>query len=110
MTAVAFFLDEHIFSAVAPALKAAGIGCVTTAEAGRTGASDESHLIWCLELGLVVVTNDTDFLQLARQVTRHAGVIWFREGKYSIGSLAKRLRQLHAELSAEEMVDRLEYL
>ena len=61
-------------------------------------------------MGLVVVTNDRDFIQLARRVSLHAGIVWFREGKYSIDGLAERLPQLHAELSADEMVDRLEYL
>jgi hypothetical protein len=39
-------MDEDIYSAVAFALRRAGVDTVSTAEVHRLGESDESQLLW----------------------------------------------------------------
>ena len=46
MSAVKSFTDEDVYSAVAPALRKAGLDAVSTPEARRLGESDEAQLAW----------------------------------------------------------------
>ena len=72
--------------------------------------SDETHIAWCNQEGLVIVTFDTDFIRLHTSGATHAGIAWAPQLKFSLGGLIARLVRLASERSAEEMRDWLEYL
>ena len=110
MTATSFFLDEHIWLPVAPALRELGIACLSAQEAGRRGLPDEVQLAWCRDQGMALASFDTDYLGLSALTPGHAGIAWCRARKYAIGPFIDRLARLAHDRSAEEMRDWIEYL
>jgi len=80
MTAVQYYLDEHVAEAVATGLQNRGIDVLTLSEAEKLGASDGDHLSYAYEEGRVLVTCDDDFLRLADQTEEHAGVAFAPQG------------------------------
>ncbi|MEO1077889.1 MAG: DUF5615 family PIN-like protein [Bacteroidota bacterium] len=109
MAAVRFYTDEHVPRAVIEGLRHHGADVVSTPEAGMLGKPDAEHLAFALREGRVVYTQDDDFLKLAAAGAAHAGVAYLRQGA-SIGQAVRGLLRLHAALSAEEMVGRIEFL
>jgi predicted nuclease of predicted toxin-antitoxin system len=97
-------------TAVARELRRRGIDVKTTAEAGLMGASDDAQLDYATASGRVVVTEDSDFAGLHYRVETHSGIVYFPNGPHPIGELVESLTLLHAALTAEEMVGRLEYM
>ena len=108
--AVLFHLDEHIPAALADALRHRGIDVTTTADAGLVGAPDRDHLVFAVEAGRVVVTEDIDFLRLHAAGERHTGIAYCHPQSRSIGEMLRRLVLIHAALSPEDMKNRVEYL
>jgi hypothetical protein len=113
MSQVRFFTDEDVYGAIAPNLRAAGFDAVSTPETGRLGSSDPDQLTWAAQQGYVLVTfNVADFARLHHdwltQNQHHAGLTV--SDQRPIGDTLRRLLNLGRTLSAEEMVDRLEYL
>lgn len=79
------------------------------------GASDAAQLGWCRDQGRVLYTfNVGDFYdlhtQLLRTANNHAGIIIAPQQTYSIGEQMRRLLRLINALSAEEMLNRVEWL
>ena len=113
MTAIHFFTDEDVYSAVANALRRQGIDALSTPEAGRRGQSDESQLAWATAEGRVLVTfNVAHFAALhttwLRNGRHHAGVVV--SSQRPVGVLVHGLLHLARELDDEEMHDRIEFL
>ncbi|MBI5092222.1 MAG: DUF5615 family PIN-like protein [Candidatus Hydrogenedentes bacterium] len=105
-----FHLDEHIHPAVAEALKRRGIDVTTTYEAGLSSATDLQQLDYSQEERRVLVTQDADFLRLHRAGQPHAGVVFCRQKRLSVGDISRGLILLRECLSAEEMVNHIEFL
>jgi Domain of unknown function (DUF5615) len=110
LSAIRFYLDEHIWLAVSDALRTKGIDCLSTSARGRRGASDSENLAWCLASKRVIVTSDADYPRLHASGEPHAGIAFVPRGKFSLGGLIERLTQLSADFTLEEMAGRLEYL
>lgn len=113
MGAIRFFTDEDIYGPVAAKLRQRGHDAVSAPEAQRLGEEDPLQLAWAASEGRVIVTfNVTDFARLHHawiaSAQHHAGIIVSRQRP--IGDLLSRLAHLAASLSAEEMLDRLEFL
>ncbi len=70
-----FYLDENLPVAIAEQLKQRGIEAVTVRDLGRLGDNDESHLRRAANLGYVLCTYDTDYVQLASEGFEHTGII-----------------------------------
>lgn len=107
---LSYLLDEHFPTAIADGLRRAGIDAITVAEAGRASAADDDHLQWCLREARIVFTNDVDYLTLHRLGVAHAGIIWSREQKYTIGEMIDLLELLAFMYGPDEFANRLEYL
>jgi hypothetical protein len=87
----------------------AGVDILTVVEAGMLSATDEAQLAFALNAGRVIFTQDGDFLRLAASGVSHAGVVYAPQGT-SIGPIVRGLLLIHNVLSAEELVDRIEYI
>jgi len=103
---IRYYTDEHIPNAVAQELRRRGIDAITTAEAGMLGQDDEEQLIFATGQARVLCTMDVDFLTLAYTVADHGGIV-FARGR-SIGEIVMSLVFIHAALSAEQMLGKLE--
>lgn len=109
MTKPRFYLDEHIAHAVAHGLKARGIDVVTAVEADMAPASDEKHLTWAMEHERVLVTFDSDFVQLHEAGWQHFGIVYCPRER-SIGEIIRGIVLIHEVLLAEELKNHLEFL
>jgi predicted nuclease of predicted toxin-antitoxin system len=50
------YLDEHIHLTMASLLRAHGVDCVTTRDAGNLGCSDEAQLAFASSHGRAIIT------------------------------------------------------
>ena len=105
-----YLLDEHIPVAVADGLCRVGIDTVTAHDASRKGTGDADHLERCRIEGRVVVTHDQDYLQMHAAGMPHAGIVWIRFRKHSVGSTIELLELLSALHDTDDFENRLEYL
>ena len=108
-----FFTDEDVCGGVAKALRAAGLDAVSTPEAGRLAADDESLLEWAAANRRVLVSfNVAHFAGLhvrwLSQHRHHAGIVV--SSQRPIGDVQQRLLLLAGALDQETMHDRLEFL
>lgn len=113
---IRLYLDEDSMDqAVVAALRAAELDVLTAREAGMIQQSDDAHLAYATDQGRVLCTyNVTDFNRIHGEWLRtnrhHAGLILVVQQRYGPGEQARRLMTLASILSAEEMVDRAEFL
>lgn len=113
MNALRLFTDEDVFGEVAKQLRLKGLDAVSTPEALRLGESDESQLEWAAQQGRIIATfNVGDFARLhyewMNRRLHHAGVLVSKSR--SIGAVVRRVCNLAAKLSQDDMQNRLEYL
>jgi predicted nuclease of predicted toxin-antitoxin system len=107
---ILYHLDEHVPRPVADGLRCRGIDAATTVEAGLLSATDEAHLAHARAQGRVIVTCDRDFLVLASRGLSHAGIVYYAYGRYPVGEVIRRLVRLWEQHSAEDMINRVEFL
>lgn len=105
-----FFLDQHIPSAIANALRLRGIDVSTAQDTGRCGLGDPEQLQFAMGQQRVVVTFDPDYLALDLSGVQHAGIAWCPAAKYSVRQLIHALLLVHAVLSPDDMRNYVEYL
>ncbi|HUT92784.1 MAG TPA: DUF5615 family PIN-like protein [Thermoguttaceae bacterium] len=90
------YADENVIFAVVEALRRRGMDVVTVRDRGRLGASDSELLDEAFDLRRVVLTNDTDFLVLARDRGSRGEsfapvFFWPQRRRESVGDLANRI-------------------
>ena len=107
---IRYYFDQNMTAAVAVGLRARGVDVLTAQDAGRCGLPDPDQLAFAAAEGRVLVTFDADYLALHAAGTTHAGIAWAPFLKYSIGQLIAELMLLHGVYTADEMINRLEYL
>jgi hypothetical protein len=107
---VRYYLDQHLYGAVASGLRQHGIDAVTAQDAGRCGLPDPDQLAFATAEGRVMVTFDPDYLALHNSGVAHAGIAWCPATKHSIGELLRLLVLLHAVADRDGMHNRVEYL
>ena len=116
MSELRLHLDEDTEAhALIRALRDRGVDVTTTSEAGLGEVSDEVQLVWATKEGRVLMTyNAADFCRLhgefLRTDRRHAGIIVAEQQKLPVGEMVRRILRLRAEVDAETMRDRLEFL
>jgi uncharacterized protein DUF5615 len=106
---VRYYVDEHIGGAIVNGLRQRGVDVMTVTEARLRGRADEIQLAFALDGGWTIFTQDRDFLRLAASGVRHAGVVYASQGT-PIGKIVAGLFLIHNVLSAEEMMNSVEYL
>jgi predicted nuclease of predicted toxin-antitoxin system len=108
------YLDENVDVRVAAGLKRRAIDARTAAEESKLGATDVEQLAHATTLRAALVTHDHHFIELAQEKVHgsepHFGVIFVELQRFGIGECVRRLA-LYAELvTAEEMMNRVEFL
>lgn len=113
---IRLYLDHHVDYRFAIDLRRFGFDVVTTHEVGNQRASDDEQLLWATEHHRVVFTQDQrDFPQIADrwflEQRDHAGIILsVQPRRPTYGELFRRMRRLLDTLTADNMVNRLEWL
>lgn len=107
---VRYYFDQNMTAAVAVGLRVRGIEVLTAQDAGRCGLSDPDQLAFATAAGRVLVTFDPDYLSLHATGAAHTGIVWTPSEKHSIGQLISELELLHGVYTADDMINRLEYL
>jgi predicted nuclease of predicted toxin-antitoxin system len=109
LSSVRYYVDEHVGSSIVYGLRRRGVDVTTVTEAGVRGRTDEAQLAFALQAGRVTFTQDRDFLRLVASGVPHAGVVYATQGA-SIGTIIGGLLLISNVLSAEEMMDSVEYI
>lgn len=116
MSVLRLYADEDASEhAVIQGLRARGVDITTTAEAARLGTTDEEQLAFAVQQSRAVFTfNVGDFARLhglyLQRGDDHCGIVVIPDQRYAIGEKIRRVAGLVASVSAEEMMNRMEYL
>jgi predicted nuclease of predicted toxin-antitoxin system len=108
--------DQNLDDRFSVDLRRDGFDVVLAREVGNEALSDEGQLAWAAANGRAILTHDRkDFVPIARTWYRegrdHSGVILLAQpGDTSYGRLLRRLRRLLDTLTADDMVNRVEWL
>lgn len=106
---VKFYTDEHIALAVVRGLRQRGVDVLTAQEVQLLGAPDVEQLELAGSNGRVLLTQDDDFLRLHAAGYSHAGIVYSPQGT-TVGELIRGLMLIHDILTAEEMVQHVEFV
>lgn len=110
MSNLKFYFDESVELAVSEQLRAGGYDVVSAHSLKKLGDDDKNHLVRATEMGRVLCTYDTDFLQLAHLYPDHAGIIFSQHDKASIGGWIRDIRAVYARLRAEDAIGQVIFL
>ncbi len=110
---IKIYTDEDIAGVVAKAIKRRGFEVSTTPEHDNFKLTDENQLAFAASIEAAILTHNVqDFprihFELMERGIFHKGIIVAKQ--VSIGEIVRRLLRLMAQLSAEDMTNRLEYL
>ncbi|HEX5422017.1 MAG TPA: DUF5615 family PIN-like protein [Candidatus Acidoferrales bacterium] len=113
MSDIRFLTDEDVYGGLAEILRSHGFDAVSTPEADRLGQTDPDQLDWCRDSGRAIIAfNVGHFAALHEEWLaadrHHPGVIV--SNQRPIGDVMRRVLRLARAPTAEEMIDRLEYL
>jgi len=108
------YTDEDVTVKLARELQRRGYKAVTTQEAGRMEADDDSQLAYAATHGYAILTyNQGDFCQRHVEYCladkEHAGII-VASRKVSLGETLRRLLRLLDSVMAEEMRGQIKFL
>ena len=106
---IQFLTDEHVAEAVAKGLRRRGIPATTLAKAGLLGADDADILALANAQGLVIFTQDQDFLRLHAQAVPHPGIVYAHQGT-PLGEIIRGLQLIHELLDTEDMRNHVEFI
>ncbi|MAT73484.1 MAG: hypothetical protein CMJ58_28715 [Planctomycetaceae bacterium] len=106
---IRFHLDQHVDSAIARGLRRRGVDVTTAAEAGLQDAADEQHVSYALREGRVIFTRDADFVAFHEQGVAHAGIVYSKQGRRSVGEVVNFLDLLSQCMEPDDMQGRVEY-
>jgi len=109
LSSVRYYVDEHVATSIVHGLRRRGVDVMTVTEAGMRGRNDKAQLAFALNTGRVIVTQDRDFLRLAANGIPHAGIAYTPQGA-PISAIVSGLLLIYSVLSAEQMMDSVEYI
>jgi len=108
------YTDENVDLRVAEGLRRRGIEAKSAYEEGNLGLADEAQFAYAASLQAVIFTHDHHFVEIAIEKSRHGdeyhGVIFVEMHRLSLGECIRRLALYVEVLSAEEMINRVEFL
>ena len=107
---IRFHLDESADARILSGLRQRVIDVTSPSDAQLLSARDDEHLEFALRECRVLITHDSDFLQLHQMQVPHAGIAYCPPGARSVGYVVRLLCLMRDCLSADEMRGRVEYL
>ena len=102
--------DEHIRYEIIEGLERQGIDAVSVQRMGLDATDDTLILAVAQQQGRIMYTGDDDFLRIGSSGVQHAGVFYHHPRKYSIGEAIGAAALACRVLSADEMLNRVEFL
>ena len=108
MAPLRLLADEHVDSAYVTVLRSNGYDVATVGPGYEPGTDDEELLELAVEDGRVVLTNDRDFVELARTCD-HPGVFVFEQGTPA-GRLGRAIERVDRYVPADERENALVWL
>jgi hypothetical protein len=116
VTVIRLYVDEDASeTAVVVGLRVRGLDVVTAQEAGRLTLSDPEQLAFAAQQRRVLYTfNVRDYARLHVEFLvagqDHHGIFAIPDQRISIGEKIRRVRSRASAFSAEDMINRLEFL
>lgn len=114
MSRLRIYTDENVDVRIAEGLRRRGVDVRSAHEQGQLGVTDEAQFAHAASLQAAIFTHDHRFVEIAVEkslrVQTHYGVIFVAMHRLSLGECIKRLALCADVLSAEEMMNRAEFL
>ena len=114
MARLRIYTDENVDVRVAEGLRGRGIQATSAQEDGKLGVGDSAHFAHAAKLKAAIFTHDHHLVEIAlekrAQGEEHYGVIFAEMHRLGLGECIKRLALCSEVLSAEEMMNRVEFL
>jgi hypothetical protein len=111
---ITFYMDHHVPRPVTVGLRLRGIDVLIASEDERAEAEDSELLDRATELGRVIFTMDSDFLDLAHEHQMNEesflGVIYAHQLRISIGACINDLEFLAQAGKPEDFINQVIYL
>lgn len=104
------YLDEHVNVEIARQLNRLGIDTITVQALETQGEDDPIQLQLATELGRVLCTMDSDYVDLAAEGTQHAGIVFIPSEHSEIGVVVRFLDLFARVFTADEARNRVEYV
>lgn len=112
--ALAFYMDVHVPGPITAGLRSRGIRVLTSQEDGTRTFNDEALLSRARELAMVMVSQDTDMLRIAREWQTEGkafpGLIFAHQLHAGIGELIEDLELIALCAEREELASQVTYL
>ena len=102
-------LDENVDLDVARALRRHGIDVSTTQEIGLRTKSDAVQFEFIRREDRVIVTHDSDFLQIAGTTSDQPGIVYCDKTARSIGEIIRALILIYEVLASDDMRGKVEF-
>ena len=109
MGQLAFLADEHVDRALILGVRANGFEVAVVDEDYPTGEDDEALIDVCVERGLVLLTNDRDFVHLGRSRT-HPGIVIYTAQEIPVGTFVSGIRRIDDHFSLDSIRDQILWL
>lgn len=114
MPRLKLYVDENVDVRIVEGLRRRNVAVTSALDEGLLGASDEEHFRLATTLKAAIFTHDHHFVEIAIQKNlrgeSHLGVIFVEMHRLSVGECVRRLALYADVLSAEEMIDAVEFL
>ena len=111
---LALYFDHNVDRAIVEGLRARGVDALTAMEDGMDRRPDELVFQRATDLGRVTVTNDSDFLAIARRWQREghyfAGLIRAHQDGISIGDVIEDIEIIAKVKEPNEMANYIEHV
>ena len=104
---IKFLLDEHMPAAILHELRRGGIDATSVDELRLKGASDPNFLSLALSESRVIVTRDSDFIDLATQGLEHSGIVFV--STLRIGQVIQVLALMDSVMTVAEFQNHVQY-
>ena len=114
MARLKIYTDENVDVRVAEGLRRRGVAASTAYDERKIGVTDEDQLAQATALKAVIFTHDPDLIEIAAESNHrgddHCGVIFVDMHRLRLGECIRRLALYADVVTAEEMVNRIEFL
>lgn len=107
MSEISFLLDEHLPSSVAEELEGRGVDVKTVYDVSLDGTPDSGILEFAEQDNRVIVTQDSDFLELNEE--QHSGIVFLTE-PVGIGDLTRELARVLENFEPEDLENSVIYI